>query len=427
MEASHARVAAIMELVDYLYLNGIFAVAWFCLAAGLLALLFSFTRYRQRDRYFLVPLFYAAASIAAAVFLVGVGMIRLAYHLEEPGAATLMYRLALIAAPVCGLFYILMHMQLLNWNLYRFRRTIRTLIAGTLLAAVLVVLPPPLGVFLSTDLAFHSGAVRPDYGPVALVYFAVQVGLISFLVAEVARGVLARARYRRVWLVHGLTLLVLAGTPLLDMLREGGLMLLPFPVAWVGFALFHLSAAGVLATSYAELLERHEMHAREIRRLSEELTRDDLTGLHSRAYLNSVIRKRLDTGRRSDDQGALLFIDLDNFKSINDRFGHLAGDELLIKVARAIEGVLREDDLAARWGGDEFLVFLPGADESAVKRVADRLRDVIREASVRVEGGGEVAVTASIGHSPLHDDAVAAADLALFKAKETGKNRVVSL
>ncbi len=410
-----------MELIDYFYMNALFSTAWLCTAAFLVAGLFAFMRYRQLDRYFMLPTSYALASLAAAVYLLSVAMIRLAYHFEQPNDALVYYRLALAAAPLCGFAYIFMHVLLLEGETWRWRRSLAILGGVSVLAAVLPWLPAPVGVLASPEMIIMDNAIRADYGPGALLYFPVPLLLVGYLTVTVLRGALRLGRYRPFWTIHCIALVILAATPMIDMLREAGIILFDSPVSWAGFALFHLSAAGVFATTYADLLERNEVHNREIRRLNNELIHDDLTRLHSRRYIDAMIHERL-AARKGGDRGALLFIDLDDFKTVNDLHGHQAGDALLVSIARQIESALRQGDVAARWGGDEFLVFLPGTDQAAAMQVAERLGSAIREASVHA-GGQDVRVTASVGYAPLTEDAVAAADLALFQAKSDGKDR----
>jgi diguanylate cyclase (GGDEF)-like protein len=161
---------------------------------------------------------------------------------------------------------------------------------------------------------------------------------------------------------------------------------------------------------------------------------DPLTDLPNRALFTERVRGAL-TGRRAGDEGtAVLFIDLDGFKGVNDRLGHQAGDELLIQAARRLADSVRAADTAARLGGDEFAALIVGdgsgdrsARESQVLEIADRLRLMLSQ-PYRIDGG-EVRVAASIGvafaepaMSPT--DLMRNADLAMYRAKAAGKDRV---
>ncbi|WP_418959297.1 putative bifunctional diguanylate cyclase/phosphodiesterase [Streptomyces tritici] len=161
---------------------------------------------------------------------------------------------------------------------------------------------------------------------------------------------------------------------------------------------------------------------------------DPLTDLPNRALFTERVRKAL-TGRRAGDSGtAVLFIDLDGFKGVNDRLGHQAGDELLIQAARRLQESVRAGDTAARLGGDEFAALIVGdgvRDQSAreyqVHEIADRLRLTLSQ-PYRVEGA-EVRVAASIGVAFAEPgitagDLLRNADLAMYRAKAGGKDRV---
>lgn len=155
---------------------------------------------------------------------------------------------------------------------------------------------------------------------------------------------------------------------------------------------------------------------------------DPLTGLPNRTLFNDRLELELERARRGGAGCALLFIDLDGFKTINDTLGHMAGDQLLQALAGRIRGALRRSDTAARLGGDEFVVIMPEMlhPEDAV-RLARKLLDVL---CTPVEVAGEtVAVTASIGISLFPEDGadrhalVKAADTAMYEAKFSGRNR----
>jgi diguanylate cyclase (GGDEF)-like protein/PAS domain S-box-containing protein len=179
------------------------------------------------------------------------------------------------------------------------------------------------------------------------------------------------------------------------------------------------------------------------RRLSEALTlveqksdelrhqalHDFLTGLPNRALILDRAEQMLVRARRTHGPVAVLFVDLDNFKDINDSLGHAAGDQLLKAVATRLTGVLRASDTVGRLGGDEFVVLAEGGSlEAGAELVAQRLLDVLREPFLLDSAGPSVhTVTASIGIAdgdrPQAADLLRDADLALYRAKAAGRNR----
>ncbi|MCB9865290.1 MAG: diguanylate cyclase [Phycisphaerales bacterium] len=177
----------------------------------------------------------------------------------------------------------------------------------------------------------------------------------------------------------------------------------------------------------AELEERVQQRTRQLRELA---MRDALTGLYNRRHFAEALRRSFAEARRYGKDLACMMIDLDNFKGINDRCGHHAGDEVLMFVASRIREELRVSDLAARYGGDEFVALLPHTDTAQAQMLATRIKQALSGASIdRVRGehlGLSIGV-ASIADVPGDDpDAlVRAADRALYDAKAHGKNTVV--
>jgi diguanylate cyclase (GGDEF)-like protein len=161
---------------------------------------------------------------------------------------------------------------------------------------------------------------------------------------------------------------------------------------------------------------------------------DALTGVANRRRGQA----RLDeASRASGFEGALLLVDVDHFKRVNDEHGHAAGDQVLMEVARRLQTAVREDDLVVRWGGEEFLVITPGVEGAALDELARRLLHAVRGAPVTLSDGRTLAVSASIGHAafPLGPRAVTLgweralnlADMALYTAKSQGRARAVGL
>ncbi len=158
---------------------------------------------------------------------------------------------------------------------------------------------------------------------------------------------------------------------------------------------------------------------------------DPLTGLLNRRAYERRLEEHLARGERYGHAGAVLVLDLDDFKEVNDTLGHSAGDELIVRVAGALASRLRESDTLARLGGDEFAILTPTGDRAEAERLADSLLGVVRgERAARGPGGRERPVTASIGVTPLEgaqslsaEEALINADLAMYDAKEAGRDR----
>ncbi len=165
------------------------------------------------------------------------------------------------------------------------------------------------------------------------------------------------------------------------------------------------------------------------RRLEHQATHDHLTGLLNRTSFYENLERALDRARRRGSEVAVLFIDLDDFKLVNDSLGHLEGDRVLRVLAGRLRGCLRDSEMAARIGGDEFAVVLEDvADAATAARVAERVRERLR-VPLNLGDGHMVYASASIGIAVGAQgrprDLVRAADLAAYRAKRTGKGRSV--
>ena len=187
--------------------------------------------------------------------------------------------------------------------------------------------------------------------------------------------------------------------------------------------------AGLALAAYLvivwDLRERRQLAAR----VQEQANHDQLTQLPNRRFFEQWLGYSLAQARRDGAPLALLFLDLDGFKAVNDRHGHKAGDELLVEIARRLRQTVRESDMLARLGGDEFALLAPNAkDGRELAHVAQRLLQVLDDP--RQPALSDQAIGASIGVALFPEDAsdvqglFAAADAAMYAAKRAGKNRI---
>ena len=156
---------------------------------------------------------------------------------------------------------------------------------------------------------------------------------------------------------------------------------------------------------------------------------DRLTGLYNRGETEAILQKELLKNQASDSTLSAIMLDLDNFKRVNDTYGHLAGDQVLISVAQTLIRSLRPSDMPVRYGGEEFSVFLPGTTTKNAKVIAERIRRNMENMSISLPDGTILQVTVSIGFAErIDNDTVASlidrADKALYHAKQNGRNRV---
>ncbi|HKQ62966.1 MAG TPA: sensor domain-containing diguanylate cyclase [Candidatus Polarisedimenticolaceae bacterium] len=280
---------------------------------------------------------------------------------------------------------------------------------------------PPPGLQLRSAYVHRRGG-RPDLEP-----HAVEAGPLAWVASE-QRGLLltdaasvpADAPWRR-----GIdpTIRSLLAVPLLVEGSVRGVLSIQ-SAAPGAYDEHQLSVLTTIAQQAAGALEnaRHYQAA----------TVDSLSGLFTRDYFRQRLEQEHARVQRYGGSYAMLMVDLDDFKAINDRAGHLAGDLVLREVGRAIRGELRHGDLACRYGGDEFCLLLPETELTGARAIAERVRGAVAAALVSVDGA-LLRTTASIGATAflhaLASDTVAvlrAADEALYRAKREGRDRVAA-
>lgn len=159
---------------------------------------------------------------------------------------------------------------------------------------------------------------------------------------------------------------------------------------------------------------------------------DDLTDIYNRRYFFELLEMEIERAHRKKQPLSLILIDLDKFKLVNDNHGHAAGDTVLKKVAAFCKNSLRRFDILGRYGGEEFIVFLPETKLSEAQTVAERIRTTIERTPITI-GEKSISVTSSFGIASHESEAeitsdmlFALADKALYEAKEKGRNRVIT-
>jgi two-component system cell cycle response regulator len=183
-------------------------------------------------------------------------------------------------------------------------------------------------------------------------------------------------------------------------------------------------------TAPAALALARERARRDAQDFARAAVMDPLSGLFNRRYFHERLEEELDRSRRHNTTVALLMIDIDNFKRINDQFGHLVGDIVIKGVGEILKRSVRKFDLCTRFGGEEFAIVMPGSGPENSAPVAERIRQRIEAFRPPETELADVRVTASLGMAVSHrsasaEDLIARADQALYDAKHAGKNRVV--
>ena len=288
---------------------------------------------------------------------------------------------------------------------------------------VFLVLAGPFGGWPAALLtASTAGGLRFLEGGAGL--YAGLVGIAISTAAGLGFAWLNRAR--------DYTLAKVAVLGLLASLSITSLFVLPFASALellgrVSFPFIIVNLVGVLIS--AESLNRFRLQMHREETLARDSSTDPLTGLSNRRAFDAQGPELALSGIQKKGRYALMIIDIDRFKSINDTFGHASGDKVLKQVADAIATHARDDDLVVRYGGEEIALVLPGCDETRTAMIADRIREGIENSTVEVSGIN-LKVTVSIGYVVVDKpgmgfwSAFEQADSALYRAKNAGRNRV---
>ena len=188
----------------------------------------------------------------------------------------------------------------------------------------------------------------------------------------------------------------------------------------------------LLDQSRSALAEINVQMIREARKLVIQAQRDSLTTLYNRSYLEQNLDNQFMLSVNTGQPLSVIFIDVDYFKGINDNYGHVSGDFVLIEVARTIQAAIRNYDTAVRYGGDEFIALLMNAPQDVAHYVSERIRSMVADRTYIIDEGVEIKATVSIGYATLtHESGIKtarelldAADKKLYAAKSAGRNRV---
>lgn len=271
-----------------------------------------------------------------------------------------------------------------------------------------------------------AGAEVLVHGVVATALIGWDAGFHLYIVLLLPFAVVGA--YYRPWVRIALALAVSVGYMGLDFLYRQAVPAVAVPAPLLG-SLHYINLAtmlvimAVLASTYHRLVRRSEQ------RLHELACTDPLTQLRNRRFMMEVVQHEAAVFERGGRPLSILLGDVDHFKRVNDHHGHAVGDGVLRAIARVLREGVREVDHVARWGGEEFLVLLPGTEVDEAQQVAERLRAGV-QALVEVDGRRELGLGITLGLAELQpgesiEQALMRADRALYEGKQAGRNRVI--
>ena len=285
--------------------------------------------------------------------------------------------------------------------------------------------------------AFVSTVIEPDKDPLMMWDFWLVIILGEMSASfSIARLWLAIRRSASGWVDHSAGMVTLAIC-----------LFLALPIqAFVDAGILHISSASLPSAAisiasalagiwivwvfpYRESKMVAMLHA-DLERVTASALRDPLTGLYNRAYLFEALHQALERLRRDKEPFAIMMVDLDKFKEINDRMGHIYGDKVLQSLAKVLLKCARPYDIVARYGGDEFMLLLQDVDENEAKQIAERIRRAVQDAKP-VEADTVTTVTATIGIAHVKtppeslSHLIERVDNAMYDGKRQGRNRII--
>jgi diguanylate cyclase (GGDEF)-like protein len=166
-------------------------------------------------------------------------------------------------------------------------------------------------------------------------------------------------------------------------------------------------------------------------KLKDTSLRDGMTGLYNRRFLEEIIDKIMSQANRNNDTYAIMMLDVDFFKMVNDTYGHDVGDKVIVALSKILKSSIRDSDLAIRYGGEEFIVMLHNASDEGMMSIAKKIHSEFAKLSFDVGNGQSLQKTISIGIAKFPTDGdsiwkcIKYADTALYEAKNTGRNKIV--